>query len=392
MVTMGQHRQEESKNPLRLPYRKYGYFRDDQIIVLVTHKNDVIPEEILSSNHDFLNQAVKSKKTDAFVDPEPRVDTIRRLPKNVEQGAQPRTISMLTYQVEEAPENPSYLLDAIAVYNKILEERLHPYQKGDERSIGSPDSDQDNNQQEETSDFQIIGASPNWLTSIASQGAGTGGPGGRPSPYHGSSKDAPAGFGDLITNLNNKKICGDGSGIDIAILDTAPSAHALVAAPKEWPDHPAIKTLLGPEGKLHLYPAPYDETLRLGNTSLNDHDYIMTDHGLFIAGIIHSIAPKAEIHLIEVLNQYGVGDLSSFVRGLEVALNDLYNPERKLVINCSWMLEFPRDQFHCRHSNVMDPNPDPDAEFERQVFLFAQEDNVTAALLELLFDQFSDLS
>jgi hypothetical protein len=42
--------------------------------------------------------------------------------------------------------------------------------------------------------------------------------------------------------------------------------------------------------------------------------YRMTDHGLFVAGIIHTIAPQAELHLIEVLNPYGVGDLESITR------------------------------------------------------------------------------
>jgi len=31
----------------------------------------------------------------------------------------------------------------------------------------------------------------------------------------------------------------------------------------------------------------------------------MADHGLFVAGIIHSIAPQASLHLIRVLNDFG---------------------------------------------------------------------------------------
>jgi hypothetical protein len=33
----------------------------------------------------------------------------------------------------------------------------------------------------------------------------------------------------------------------------------------------------------------------------------MQDHGLFVAGIVFDVAPKAEIHLIRVLNGAGRG-------------------------------------------------------------------------------------
>ena len=81
-------------------------------------------------------------------------------------------------------------------------------------------------------------------------------------------------------------------------------------------------------------------------------------YGLIVAGIIHSIAPKADIHLIEVINHGGVGDFISFVQGLQKVRTEIYNPQRKLVINCSWILEFPCDDIHCRHRNEIG---DPDA-------------------------------
>src|SRR5207249_2911717 len=99
--------------------------------------------------------------------------------------------------------------------------------------------------------FTIQSTSLNWLTSVASQGSGTGGPGGRPSPYYGSRKNAPYNL-DIVTKLKKKNIYGDGEGVDVVILDTAPCAKDLVSAYKQWPDHPLISTLLGPKGKLHL--------------------------------------------------------------------------------------------------------------------------------------------
>jgi len=99
--------------------------------------------------------------------------------------------------------------------------------------------------------------------------------------------------------------------------------------------------------------------------------------------------PKAEIHLIEVLNQYGVGDLTSFIQGLQkVYSENIYQRHRKLVINCSWMLEFPLDDLHTRH---MDQIEDPDAEFERAVRSFSKTDQATLVLLEAFFCRFYGL-
>ncbi len=375
METTYQRDEDEKKPPKkpasRMPKRRYAYFRDDQIVILVTHKEEIISEEALTNNTNQLNQSLQGIKEDAVVSPRTRVDSVRLPNPEVAEG-QASMLSMLTYSIEKAPEDPNYLMVMVENYNKQTKDSLVP-------------------------GLTIMGASPNWLTSAASEAGGTGGPGGRPSPYNGSRTGAPAGFGSLISSLTEKGLYGNGEGVDVVILDTAPSAQALVSAPKEWPDHPLLPTLLGKQdqlgkmqpGKLRLYPAPYDEVVRLWNTSLNDHDYNMTDHGLFIAGIIHSIVPEARIHLVEVLNQYGVGDFASFVRGLNVVMNEIYDPARKMVINCSWMLEFPRDDLQCHHLN--DAPTDPDAEFERLVREYAKYDEATGKMMQFLFNQFSSL-
>jgi Subtilase family len=362
METMDKRGEQKKLYAPKLPERKYGYFRDDQIMLLAAHKEEVMPEAELMNHANILNQSLKSIKPGAVVASHPRVDTFRLLPNPDNANGQEGMLSMLTYPVENAPENPNYLMTMVGNYNQQPKSSLVP-------------------------GLRILGASPNWLTSVASNGSGTGGPGSIPVPYNGSIAGAHP-FESLMTSLTQNNLYDKkGEGVDVAILDTAPSAQALVAASKEWRDHPIIKTLLGPQGKLKLYPAPYDEVVRLGNTSLNDHDYNMTDHGLFVAGIVHSIVPEARIHLIEVLNQYGIGDLMSFFRGLGIVRNELYNPERKLVINCSWMLEMPLDPLQCRHLD----QTDPDSVFEQEVLKFSKNDRATAAMLEFLFNQFYTL-
>ena len=169
--------------------------------------------------------------------------------------------------------------------------------------------------------------SPNWAMSVASNGSGTGGPGGLPRPFQGEDLEAKYEF-DIRTTLGKLKIgkdvdkdgdivkiVGEGEDIDVVILDTAPSSHALAVAPKNWPDNELIQGLLGQNGILSVEWATLQDLQRIDNASLNRHDYEMSDHGLFIAGIIHSIVPKAKIHLVEVLNQWGVGDFLSLATG-----------------------------------------------------------------------------
>jgi hypothetical protein len=230
--------------------------------------------------------------------------------------------------------------------------------------------------------MKIEDVSPNWLMSVSSQGGATGGPGALPMPFSGDPKSAPYEFAQLKKILKEAKLDGTGNNVDVAILDTAPCGHALVLAAKEWAGHPLIDTLLGPSGKLHLYPATYKELKRMASTSINKHDYPMTDHGLFAAGIVHSIVPDAEIHLIEVLNEFGVGDLASLAEGLAKAYDQIYKPEsgRRLVVNCSWMLELPISDLHCSAS-------EEDAEeyaFEQGILRFVQEEKDQALTLRTI--------
>src|SRR2546421_3941116 len=67
-------------------------------------------------------------------------------------------------------------------------------------------------------------------------------------------------------------------------------------------------------------------------------------HGLFIAGIVHDVAPKAKIECIRVLNDYGVGDLDTLVNTLSgiyyrMLKGDLIG--KPMVINLSLVMGPP---------------------------------------------------
>jgi hypothetical protein len=208
--------------------------------------------------------------------------------------------------------------------------------------------------------------SPNWLATPAmSEYGGGGGPGSRPVPYAGKPSDAPSQF---FLPSEVVPLCPEderrGEGVKVAILDTAPCLHDIVEAyeiyQKVRPErhaqqrqevglHKIIETLLKPGGPLHLHPASLEDLYRMRAVHLRDHDYIMTDHGLFVAGIVHSIARAAEIHLYEVLNPQGAGDLESIAKGLwKVAMEQYWaflerKEYPKLIVSCSLMLYLPRD-------------------------------------------------
>jgi len=367
-----EHDDGKKKYVSKMPNRKYGFFRDDQITFLVTHEQAQISDEQLEDFERVVKPRLRElgvgiRKTQAisfrgFRDQE--IEQRKKLIPRKQRESITGAFSIVKCDLRSTPDDPTALINIVRGLNEQPPESTH--------------------------ELTIQGTCLNWLASVAAQGGGTGGPGGKPSPYTGSRKNAPYCF-DIKKQLEEAKggsIYGDGSGVDVAILDTAPSAQALVSAYKEWPEHPLISTLLGPQGKLHLYPATYDELLRMTCTSLNEHDYKMTDHGLFIAGIIHSIVPEAEIHLIEVLNQYGVGDLTSFAQGLQTVSKMIDEQNRKTVINCSWMLELPFAPGHSRQTDCMG---DLDAKFVRAVRDFARKDQATRLMLQVLFDRFFDL-
>jgi len=197
--------------------------------------------------------------------------------------------------------------------------------------------------------------SPNWLMSGSpSDPGGTGGPGGRPSPVDDSDTDK---YHILPISANNSalpqsfgKVSEDDAGNDVvvAILDTSYSEKKLKEYHKKWKTHPILKSLLGDtgaNGQLRVHTDPVVESY-LPDLEIAGHDYDMTDHGLFVAGIINSLAPNADLHLYQVLNKHGLGDLRSIARALEKVLNEFQG--RHLVVNLSLTMNIPLEKRHLK--------------------------------------------
>jgi hypothetical protein len=186
-------------------------------------------------------------------------------------------------------------------------------------------------------------ATPNWLSSGAPY-VGGGGPGSNPIP---AVVAAPAAEGVTgkqaweFTLPEGLPPGGDGAGVQVAILDTAPDQAALDLAYELWgATNPLIADLLGPAGTLQISRSGYATMMQLADGSLAEHPYPMPDHGLFVAGIIRTLAPQASLQLIEVLNPYGVGTVETIALGMQQLANrpDTTQP---LLINLSLVLNIP---------------------------------------------------
>jgi hypothetical protein len=237
----------------------------------------------------------------------------------------------------------------------------------------------------------------NWLTSGAQGiGGGTGGPGAHPV-----EADAPANaFSDNLTAefsfIKPEEFPANGSlkEVNIAVLDTAPPLPLLAARFDELvlqklaagTQHPVLHRLLGSSAQFNTslsadgnfltvsgnglpnanlsfrisYNIAQDSDGRVitdtlvnhaSNIEIEHHAYLMSDHGLFIAGniarLIQGIAPsvKVNLHLIQVLGDYGIGTLQMIQQGLKWAL-DSGVQAKPMVINASLMLNVPRDVGH----------------------------------------------
>jgi len=213
---------------------------------------------------------------------------------------------------------------------------------------------------------------PNWLITDTSHLPGTGGPGSWPiqaDPPHTESQNIQIKQGNALIGFSGAA----GTGVHVAVLDTAPPQHILDHAYHErhWHHH-LIEQMLDPANpRIRVYPATYDDLHESVDFSLLRHHYLMRDHGLFVVGIIHTIAPEATLHLYEVLNPYGVGTIESIAQGLLSILND--NNLRPVVINCSFTLGLPGNGKFDPRSPVYINNP----EFAiQQLFELCHRDDV----------------
>jgi hypothetical protein len=206
--------------------------------------------------------------------------------------------------------------------------------------------------------LRILAAMPNWLTSTSiTGGTPDSGPGGPPL----WSPDAPLPSGTWIfkqpqfatlIQQNATKVSG---AVKVILLDTAPGGAAEVITRAQSLADYAQNSLLEQivndlqTGKM-LITDPYAAILLQDHFFAGQDDlgrpfgYNMNDHGLFIAGIIRSIAPQAEIKVVRTQNPYGAGDMNVFLDALDEV--GQRQDTKQIVLNLSMGALPPLEELH----------------------------------------------
>jgi hypothetical protein len=228
-------------------------------------------------------------------------------------------------------------------------------------------------------DLRVLAAMPHWLTTASAASAGghgCGSPGGLPRPIPPSK--APSYLSRLFEFRNEQVRAFDTqaqavterhargetsapNGVVVAVLDTSPtrgdveaaqSAHS-TEADSNWL-LPLVASRVAIDGALSLPPASFAHLVYRPNwhgpemdrgEASRDASFAMADHGLFVAGLIYHLSPASEIHLIRVLDEFGVGDLHAIATALtQLPDHLLTGGDQRLVVNLSLGAEVPLAQ------------------------------------------------
>lgn len=203
----------------------------------------------------------------------------------------------------------------------------------------------------------ITSAAPNWLCG-ATQGQipiGQGCPLSPPIPVPAdvvcsdSSGLWPITLPDLPADL--KPMTGDG--VTVFVLDTLPKREQIARAAEAAEEHNMLLLDMDSnESSIKFYYPPLADQLDLPGPArvetgkdINGKSigFRMPDHGLFVAGIIHDIAPNATIECIRILNDFCVGSIQQIIDTLNKTLlprlsvgGNLYG--KPVVINMSLVI------------------------------------------------------
>jgi hypothetical protein len=138
----------------------------------------------------------------------------------------------------------------------------------------------------------------------------------------------------LYDESENRIPRGDGEGVRVGIFDTSPFGGAgeeTVGALKLLVSHPALRPAPGCPG-IDVYTG----------RSLENQD--ISNHGLFVAGLVHEVAPASEIHLVRVLEDDGCGSLFSIAEEIQAFVRQaVEEAPAGVVVNLSLGVHQPRE-------------------------------------------------
>lgn len=179
----------------------------------------------------------------------------------------------------------------------------------------------------------VSSAMPNWIMS-STAGVPHAGPGTLPAP-------APDGTW-TFTGVPDVGKWPDGREVIVAVLDTWPGKESIEKALARYgaggyESGRYLQSLVSAVGGGDVWEPP-----GVGPLVPPRLTYTYADHGLFVAGIIHSIAPQATIQPLRVFDAYGLGSTDRLLQALDHCLT-LAHSGKPLVVNLSLYLLIPPD-------------------------------------------------
>jgi hypothetical protein len=165
----------------------------------------------------------------------------------------------------------------------------------------------------------LVSVTPNWAIASAGNLFIQGGPGGLPAAV-----SAAGGWHFAFPTLApTSHFLTAPASAAVLVLDTAPTVASMAAAAQRYPANALLAGVVGQlTARGHWHSAlgpqpvvPQAHQQACGSATLYPA-YVMADHGLFVAGIVHDIAPACELTIVRVLNEWGAGYLSDLLAGL----------------------------------------------------------------------------
>jgi hypothetical protein len=219
--------------------RHVSHFLPSQLLLLVEHQGTLSGEQLVClinrSNHALHDKNLSPRRVISF-------------PQTGAHGA----FSLVFTDVYGVEDQPAELLPLIKQMEVLFDQ---PDQQVTLRAV-----------------------SPNWQSERAPL-ITVGGPGTEPIPApklaerwhksHVDDLDTPFGFTLPALPIGD----GTKTGVEVAIMDTAPCVHDLIHAYNTWQkDHPLIRSLLRPGGQLEITYASLEEHLRLSRYQIKNRD------------------------------------------------------------------------------------------------------------------------
>jgi hypothetical protein len=205
--------------------------------------------------------------------------------------------------------------------------------------------------------WSISVVAPNWLTVAYPFACGS--PAGLPVPVSARTAGGPVGFTGALAQALNQPPAGD---VVVAVLDTCPTQASVDNAAATFTGNallgdvqrnvkmnvPALvpAAAYGPHLAGSLPRLQWE--VRSGPLHDRPDEFAMADHGLFVAGVVYQLLEGCgRVHLIRVLNDFGIGDvfaISHALAALPRALLGSDEPrtgEARLVVNLSLGIDLP---------------------------------------------------